>query len=75
MIKATGAMVVSALVSASVSACASSKDSTASTDSLELENTVEECYCSVRKRQQLKARRRKQSPPSKGSASTDQLTR
>jgi len=43
----------------SVTACASSDTSTPSTDSIAPETGDEECYCSVRKRQQVEERLKK----------------
>ena len=43
----------------SVTACASSDTSTPSTDSISQDTTDEECYCSVRKRQQVEDRLKK----------------
>ncbi len=43
----------------SVTACASSDTPTSSTDSIAPETSDEECYCSVRKRQQVEDRLKK----------------
>jgi hypothetical protein len=43
----------------SITACASSATPTSSTDSIGSETSDEECYCSVRKRQQVEDRLKK----------------
>jgi hypothetical protein len=43
----------------SVTACASPSNGTSSNDALSQQTSDEECYCSVRKQQQVKARLKK----------------
>ena len=66
---ATIASTVAVFALVGVSAFAADTDSTKATQSSKPESTVEECYCSVRKRQQVKARLDKKESTSKGSVS------
>ncbi|MCP4390892.1 MAG: hypothetical protein GY802_21530 [Gammaproteobacteria bacterium] len=51
------AALISVLIAISTAACAS--DSTRNTTTIAPENSEEECYCSVRKRQQVERRLQK----------------
>jgi len=67
----TIASTIAVLALAGVSAFASDTDSTKASQSSNTESTAEECYCSVRKRQQVKARLDKKENSSKGSVSIE----